>query len=242
MLAWHELARAIDREGRPFDALGRVLDETYGGKPTCAMSVALWQTVNRYQFSALSFRRAVDERSRFRETGTFETRDALLRHVRRLVHAETKMMLRVLGRDSERDEKLAFALAEGLQLAAWIVSSKRELARGHLYLAVDDLAEHGVDLLSLQSGESNERLRAVVERQVNWSRELLSKGWPLCRELGPWRGRELAWFLRWHAASLSAVEARGYDVARGTPPAGWLRVLACTAAVAPSCDSPWRRD
>ena len=61
------------------------------------------------------------------------------------------------------------------------------------------------------------------------TRSLLEKGWPLCSELGPWRGRQLAFLLRWHAASLTALEARHYDALSGPPPAGLLRIVACGA-------------
>ena len=82
-------------------------------------------------------------------------------------------------------------------------------------------------------------MRAVVRDQVVWARELLSKGWPLCAELGWMRGRALAFVLRWHAASLSALEARDYDIARDAPPAGLLRLVACAVAAAVKTGSPF---
>ncbi len=240
LFAWHELVRTFDDGERGFTELDRALEETYSQPPTSSIAAALRQTVHRFDLSALSFRRALEERSRARETGTFESRDALLRHARRIAHPEALAYLRVLGHTGEREETLAKALAEGMQLAAWTVHVERDVARGRLHFAVDDLSANGIDLFSLRSGTSGERWNPLVRAQVAWARQLLAKGWPLCHELGPWRGRQLAWFLRWHAATLAALEARGYDTSRGELPAGWLRVLACTVTALAWRGSPAR--
>ena len=53
-----------------------------------------------------------------------------------------------------------------------------------------------------------------------------------------YRHRELAFVLRWHAATLSALEARRFDALKGPPPAGWLRLIACGSASLVTPDAP----
>jgi hypothetical protein len=87
-----------------------------------------------------------------------------------------------------------------------------------------------VELEQLRAERSDESLRALVALEIDWARGQLARGWPLCAELGRWRGRQLAFVLRWHAASLSGLEARRLEVMADPPPAGWLRLSACLAA------------
>jgi phytoene/squalene synthetase len=247
LLAWHALvretlgsARDAEEEKRWLAVLREVLEEVRSGDGDRVIALALRRAVQRHGLSQLAFAGPLDELARSALVHTHETRTALQRHARRLVQGETRMLLSILGLEGERSELLADALALGMQLADWLVHVERDIEKGHVHFAVEDLARHRVDLLGLRSGRCDEGMRLVVRDQVAWSRELLSRGWPLTLELDAWRGRQLAYVLRWHAASLSAVEARGYDVLSGPPPAGWLRILACTVASAIGRGSPWQ--
>ncbi|NOT28865.1 MAG: squalene/phytoene synthase family protein, partial [Planctomycetes bacterium] len=129
-------------------------------------------------------------------------------------------------------------LASALQLTAWLADLGGELERGRLRIPVDELTRSGVALDALRGGGEPAALARAVAAHVAWTRSLYSKGWELCRALGPWRGRELAFVLRWHAATLSAIEHAHFDALRGPPPSGWLRLMACATASLASSAAP----
>ena len=244
LLAWHALVRELDRSRdedarlEALDTLGRTIVEIFDGQPRTAIGLALRPTVRHHALSALSLRGPLEERRRTRYVKAFGTRAELQQHARKLAQPEGRVYLRILGRSAERDEVLVDALSLGLQLIDWLARLRADLARGQLHVAVEDLARHDIDILAFREGGAVERARRLVADQVAWARGLLAKGWPLCRELGRWRGRELAFVLRWHAATLSALEARHFDAFAGPPPAGWPRLLACGSASLVTLDAP----
>lgn len=237
LLAWHELVRdrmlsspSAAARTTELDRLSQAIERLFAGEPDSPIGIALEPAVRLHELPALAFRGPLEEWRRAEHVHTFETRGALLAHARALAAPEGRLLLAVFDLQSERNEIRAEALALGLQLVAWLMHLSRDLEQGRLHLAIEDLSSHGLSILDLRSGVTTERSRALVRDQIAWARSFIAKGWPLVHELGKVRGRALAFVLRWHAASLSALEARRYDVFRGSPPAGWLRLLACTAA------------
>lgn len=235
LCAWHELVRELredeTREARleSLDRLVEVLDRVFAGAARSAVGIALSSTVGRHRLPALLLRGPLEEHRRTEEVRTFETRDVLAVHAKKIAQPEGRLLLTVGGLSGEREQVLADALAIGLVLTRWLAELAGDLRRGLLHLAVEDLVRHGVDLRDLREGRLDPRIQALIGDQVAWARSFLAKGWPLCRELGRWRGRELAFLLRWNAATLSALEARRYDALRGRPPAGWPRLVACAS-------------
>ena len=224
------------------------LDGALSERARSPVGIALSFTIRRHGLPEELLRRPLFEWRRDESLAAFETREALVAHARALAAPEGRLLLQLAGAASPRNEVLADSLAVALQLTDWLVDLAGEFERGRLRLPIDELARDGVALDSLHArraggggsalrgrGEST-GLARVVARQVAWTRSFYAKGWELCRALGPWRGRELAFVLRWHAASLSALEHARFDALRGPPPSGWLRLLACgvTSLVTPS--------
>ena len=237
ILAWHALVRNAallasgeDNLKHRLADLRETVADAARPEPLSAIAAALKPAITRHRLSALLFHEPLDELGQAELVRTFETRDALLRHARRLCQGEARLLLRVIGRDSEREDLLATNLALGLQLTRWTLRLYADVGLGQLHVAIEDLTRHGVEVASLRDRVWSERAAALVAGQVAWARELLARGWPLCEELGRWHGRQLAFVLRWHAASLSALEVRNYEPSTRPLPAGLVRVVACGTA------------
>lgn len=236
LLAWHRLAREIAagenrfERRRGLDELASELSAAFEERARGPAGIALSFAVRRHALPEELLRRPLLEWKRDETLATFETRAALLAHARALAVPEGRLLLRLGGASTPRNEVLADALAIALQLTAWLADVGGELEHGRLRLPVDDLARAGVELGALLGGKERESLARVIASQVVWTRGFYAKGWDLCRALGPWRGRRLAFVLRWHAAALTGLEAARFDARRGPPPAGWLRLLACASA------------
>ncbi len=245
LFAWHELvrerlgsARSPAEQSAELDRLSRAIERLFAGEPDTPIGIALAPTVRLHEFPSLAFRGPLEEHRRSAHVGTFETRGALLAHARAIASPEAGFLLSVLGKRSERNEIRADALAVGLQLCAWIARIPEDLEQGRLHVAIEDLDRHGLAILDLHVRVPTVRTRALIRDQIAWTRSFLAKGWPFVDELGRLHGRALAFVLRWHAATLSALEVRDHDVFAGPPPAGWPRLLACATASLASPQSP----
>ena len=244
LCAWHTLVRELTDEARPdllrrraLDELSAELEAVFAGHAGSVVGLALAPTVRRLDSPAHAFAGPLEERRRAEHVHAFETRDALAAHAGALARPEARLLLGALGASSERNEVFADALAVAVLLIRWLRDLRSELARGRLFLPVDELARHGVLVHELGHGDPP-GLSACVAEHVAWTRGLLAKGWPLCAALGAVRGRQLAFFLRWHAATLGALEARRFQLSAGPPPAGALRFLACLGASAATPRAP----
>lgn len=239
LLAWHRLGRELAaapggfERRRGLEELASELDGALAERARSPAGIALSFAVRRHDLPEELLRRPLLEWKRDESLATFETREALLAHARALAVPEARLLLRVAGAASARNEVLADALAVALQLTRWTADLGRELERGRLRIPVDELAKSGIELGALLARERGDRgregLARVVAEQVAWTRGFYAKGWELCRALGPWRGRQLAFVLRWHAAELAALEHARFDALRGPPPSGLVRFLACAS-------------
>lgn len=245
LLAWHTLAREVaDLPGgferrRSLDELAHELDQALREDASSSVGRALAYAARRYKLSEEFLRRPLLERARDEHLATFETKDALLAHARALAVPEGRLYLAVLGCAGARREALADALALALQRTHWLARLGPDVAGGRVHLAMDELLRARVALneLTAASGKPSPALARVLTTELGEVRALYERGWELCRELGPWRGRRLAFLLRWHAATLAALEARELDFRRPLP-AGCLRLLACASASAVSAAPP----
>ncbi len=244
LLAWHRLGREIAAQPRGFerrralDELESELEASLAERARTPAGLALSFVVRRHALPEELLRRPLLEWKRDESLATFETREALLAHARALAAPEGRLLLRLSAAASPRNEALVDALAIALQLTAWLADLAGELERGRLRIPIDELARGGVTLDALRDGGERAGLARVVAGQVAWTRGFFARGWEFTRVLGPWRGRELAFFLRWHAASLAALEHRRFDALRGPLPSGWLRLIACGAASLASAEAP----
>jgi phytoene/squalene synthetase len=235
LLAWHRLGRELAalpggfERRRGLDELASELELALDERARSAAGVALSFAVRRHDLPEEWLRRPLLEWKRDETLATFETREALLAHARALAVPEGRLLLRLAGATNPRNEVLADALALALQLTRWSVDLAGELERGRLRIPVDELARSGIELAALLDGRGRDSLARVLAAQVVWTRGFYAKGWELCQALGPWRGRRLAFVLRWNAAALSALEEARFDTLRGPPPAELVRVLACAS-------------
>ena len=236
VLAWAEaLFTAAETPGpaareRALEALSDEVEQALAHTPRSALGHTLSATIRVKELPAHAFRGPLAELRGNVARRSFETRRAMLEHAQNVARPVGRALLAACDRTSERNEVLMDALATAFLLARWTTRFEAHWEQGRLNLPVEELARHGVALQELDFRRADPRLRPVVAEQVRWIRSLFHKGWELSTALGWWRGRILAFVLRWNAASLSALEARRFDVARGEPPAGVLRALACGVA------------
>jgi len=241
---------------RAREELLATLRDAERGAGRSPLGVALGRRSARFKAAALALRAHVEALERDAHVSVHASRTELRALRARTAHAEARSLLLVLeragilgettwiarwvrpertatevARARERAEVQALALADGIDRAVALTHARAWLSeRGRLTFAAEDLAEAGVTPAALSGGAVDAAaLTRLVEPSVREAHADLAKGWPLCRALGPWRGRQLAFVLRWHAAALQAVRhaaARGrLEPSRG----GFTRLVSCAA-------------
>ena len=169
--------------------------------------------------------------------GSVEATDrrGALMAIERLGHVPVSVAEKTVAREQEKKERAARKSFLVLPGAGRKMSSRDVLI---FTTELSDLLASGMTLGNALNSLANRKTGGTADRIVAELREQFAKGWPLCTELGPWRGRQLAFVLRWHAASLSSIEAAGFDLMRAKPSGGYLRLAACVAAAAAGRHSP----
>ena len=141
-----------------------------------------------------------------------------------------ELVLEVFGAANPARIALSDSICTALQLTEHCQDVAEDLARGRVYLPLEDMERFGVTVADLGALHAGEPVRALLAFEVERARWLLSHGAPL---IGQLRGRArlaVAAFLAGGRAALDAIESAGFDVlADGPPRAGGGRRLRALA-------------
>ena len=207
------------------DWLDSELDALYAGRPQHELMQRLLPTVRAHAIPPDSFRRLIEANRRDQEVTRYQTFDELLDYCRLSADPVGHLVLYVF--DSATPERMALSdrVCSGLQIVEHLQDVAEDLARGRVYLPLEDMESYGCSVEDLTKRPAPEGVRQVVAFEVLRARRLLDEGAPLARRL-PWRaGLAVAGFVAGGRAALSAIERRDHDVLGGAPRASQARRL-----------------
>lgn len=194
--------------------------------------IALGDTMRRFALPIDPFLHLLEA---FRQDVLFEpfaTFADLLAYCRRSADPVGRLILALFGyRDTPRQE-LADRICTGLQLANLWQDVATDVARGRVYVPIEDLARLGCTPADLQRGALTPELRAVLEIEVARSRALLCEGLALADCVEPRLAFEVRLFAWGGLAILDAIAAQGFDVFASRPT---LSRAAKAALIARAC-------
>jgi squalene synthase HpnC len=199
------------------DRWERWLDDCLRGVATHPVFVALGRTIREADLPAEPLRallRAFRYDAAFRPFPTFAD---VLAYCRNSANPVGRIVLALFGyRDEERGE-LADRICTALQLTNFWQDLSRDLARGRLYLPLEDLERFGVDRSLLLSGGSPPGLRECLRFQVARTRGLFASGLPLAERVEPRAAREVRMFARGGLRILERIERDGFRTLERRP-------------------------
>jgi squalene synthase HpnC len=108
-------------------------------------------------------------------------------------------------------------LCVALQLTNFLQDVARDLARGRIYLPLEDLQHFGVTEADLAAGEVTPNFRDMMRFQVARARSYFERGRPLADRVGRDLGFELNLILHGGLALLDKIEAVNYDIFQRRP-------------------------
>ncbi len=152
---------------------------------------------------------------------------ALLDYCRRSANPVGRLMLELYDAVDERNLRDSDAICSALQLINFWQDVAIDLAKGRIYLPLEDLERHGVLESDLMAHSATPAWRALMRFEVERARTLMLGGAPLVRRLPGRIGWELRLIVQGGLRILEAIERADYDVFRRRPTlaaADWLAI------------------
>lgn len=222
-----ERVAALDRVER---ALLRALE----GEPEGPLFTALADTIDHYRLPAEPFLDLLEAFRLDARDATFDTWDDLLGYCRGSANPVGRLVLAVHGIDDPQTLRRSDDVCTALQLTNFWQDLGRDLARGRLFVPLEDLARFGLTRETLARSESRLSLSRLLEHECRATEELFARGAPVVRDVPLGLSLQLRATIGGGRAVLRAVLRRGWRVLEERPAIGpvsraWILVRALLA-------------
>ena len=136
----------------------------------------------------------------------------LLGYCRYSANPVGRLVLAVFGQVTDRLQGLSDNICTALQLTNFWQDLSVDLARGRLYIPLDDCERFGYTKHDLQARTVGDSFQALMALQIGRTRAMFEAGRPLLREVGPELRFELELTWRGGTGVLDLIERHDYDV------------------------------
>lgn len=148
----------------------------------------------------------------------YATWNSLERHCRQSGGVASLIAAGILGVTHSGASDFAIRAGAALRLTAIVRDLKADAAAGRVYLPLEDLASFRYSERDLTAGVVNDNFRRLIRFQVERARRLYREAAEgTCWVAGDGSRLAAATLLVWNAATLDAIERRGYDVLTRPP-------------------------
>ena len=211
------------------DQWGTELNACYDGRPRHPVFVALTETVREFEIPKHEFADLLTAFRQDQSVTRYETFSDLLGYCRYSANPVGHLVLYLCGyRDSER-QLLSDFTCTALQLANFWQDVSADLAKGRVYLPLEDLRRFGLSEEAIRAGENTSAFCAMMEFEVERAREWFAQGLPLIAEVDRRLAIDIELFSRGGQEILNAIEGQQYAVLGRRPAISKTRKLALVA-------------
>ena len=148
------------------------LARCYDGRmPEAPQGLRLQPFIARFDLPRPAFDDVIDGVAMDLDRTRYETFDDLLQYCRRVASAVGMICIRIFGCTNPSARDYALNLGIALQLTNIIRDVKDDLARGRLYLPLDDLKAVGCTVEDLAAGRPSEAVRRLLEFECRRARD-----------------------------------------------------------------------
>ena len=138
-------------------------------------------------------------------------------YCRRSANPVGRLMLGLYHVDDAASLRESDAICTALQLINFWQDVAIDIAKGRVYLPLDDLARFGVTVDAIEQGRTGPAWRALMRFEAERARALMLEGAPLATGLPGRIGWELRMVVQGGLRILEAIERVEYDVFRRRP-------------------------
>jgi squalene synthase HpnC len=238
LLAIYGFARLVDELGdsapgdrlAALDWLAQELERAYTGRAEHPLLAGLTPTLRECELPREPFLRLIEANRQDQRVDRYATWEQLRAYCSLSADPVGELVLGVIGAATPARIALSDSICTALQLIEHCQDVAEDLARGRVYLPLEDLERFGCATADLAAEHAGAPLRAVLDFEVARARGLLDEGAPLVRELHGRPRIAVAAFVAGGRATLEAIERAGYDVLPGPPTASRSRLALALAA------------
>jgi squalene synthase HpnC len=208
------------------------LNACYDGNPRHPVFVALAATVRQFEIPKHEFADLLTAFRQDQRVNRYETFNDLLGYCRYSANPVGHLVLYLCGyRDSER-QQLSDYTCTALQLANFWQDISADLAKGRIYLPLEDLRRFGVTEHMIRDNENTAAFRQMLTFEVERAREWFSQGMLLITKVDRSLATDIELFSRGGQAILSAIQRQNYAVLGKRPAISKTRKLSLVARAA----------
>ena len=186
-----------------------------GAAPQTAQGRRLQPFIARFDLPRDAFVDVIDGVAMDLDTTRYQTFDDLLEYCRRVASAVGLICIRIFGCRDPKARDYALNLGVALQLTNIVRDIKDDLARGRIYLPLEDLAAAGCTVEDLQSGRMTPAVRQVIAFECSRARDYYKKAVEARPEQDRQRLLAAEIMRAVYFETLRRVERRNYDVFSG---------------------------
>jgi len=188
------------------------LRRCYQGSPQHPVFIALQETIHRYHIPPEPFLKLIEANRMDQRQARYPTFQDLLYYCDHSANPVGHLFLYLCGYSDPERQRLADYTCTALQLTNFWQDIAIDLAKGRIYIPLEDMARFGYTEEELQAGVVNDNFRRLMAFQVRRTWRLFRLGLPL---VGLVEGRpklDVLLFSLGGMTVLRRIERQGYDV------------------------------
>jgi phytoene synthase len=165
------------------DALQRELDATYAGAPTQQITIALADSLQHFAIPKDAFIALIDGCRQDMVKTRYETFAELLHYCDLVATSISDISLAIFGYRTDKAREYGRSLATALQLTNVTRDIGDDLTRDRIYVPAEELRRFAVTEAELFARNENDRVRALIEFQIERAEGYFRAAEPLLGEL-----------------------------------------------------------
>jgi squalene synthase HpnC len=196
------------------------LRRCYAGGPRRPEFRALEHTIRRFDLPAEPFLALIEANRRDQDPRPYETFAELRGYCACSADPVGRLVLALWGFRDARRQSLSDDVCTALQLTNFWQDLGADLARGRLYVPLEDLRRFDLSVDDLLRRKADGRVRALLAFEVERTRRLFERGSALEALVSPRLRLQLRLYRLGGEAVLAALEGQGFDPFRRRPALG----------------------
>ncbi len=178
-----EGAQGAGLRAQELDAWHAELDACYSGHPTHPITIALGDSLRHFEIPKSAFIALIEGCRQDMWKTRYETFEELLHYCELVAASISDISLSIFGYRSDSAIEHGRDLSTALQLTNVTRDVGDDLTRDRVYIPSQELRRFGVTEEELFARAENERVRALVEFQIERAESYFRRAEPLLREL-----------------------------------------------------------
>jgi squalene synthase HpnC len=202
---------------RLLDELAADVRRIYDGEPPASpVMQQMAVTVTECKVPAQPLLDLIQANRQDQQVTRYQTFTELARYCELSANPVGRIVLYIFGAATPDRIKLSDSICTALQLAEHWQDVAEDLAKGRIYLPIEDLERFSVTEAELAEPSAGPAVKNLMRFEVNRARQLLDEGAPLVGTLRGAARLAVAGYLAGGRAALAAIARQRYDVLRAT--------------------------